>query len=82
MMISFDFLLTCLVALSTREDFPHLLGEMRIVLIDDSKFETNLLVSGILFVKSSSRTSLPNVKGTSIASLSFKFTKNRLNDYL
>ena len=48
-------------AFATRDDFPHLLGEMSMVFTDELKFEINRLVSAILSVKSVSTTNFPKV---------------------
>jgi len=45
------------------DDFPHLLGEMRMVFTDELKFEINRLVSAFLSVKSFSTANFPKVKG-------------------
>lgn len=50
----------------TSEVFPHLLGEMRMVLMPCVRFASRRFVSSIRSVKYSSSTALPNSNGFSI----------------
>lgn len=54
------------MALDTKEDFPHLLGEIIAVFVSEPMFAKSLAVSFSLSVKSSAATILPYTKGTYI----------------
>ncbi|MCX6227058.1 MAG: hypothetical protein NTV01_20305 [Bacteroidia bacterium] len=66
-------------ALATSEDFPHLLGDIRIVLTDEEKFETSLSVSVFRSVKFSSAAILPKTNGISMITF---YTNIRIPTYI
>jgi hypothetical protein len=53
-------------AFATKDDLPHLLGDIRIVLTEEKKFKTNLSVSDFRSVKFLSEAILPKTNGVSI----------------
>ena len=46
-----------------RDDFPHLLGEMRMVLMPDLKFVCSLCMSDVRFTKPLPEINFPNLNG-------------------